>query len=113
MCESYSKKTISAEHLEAAMKEFDITEHLGELRYLEDSLKEQNQLKREASQRMEEMLAKDLEEQRAKRKEEEIQKKEVTLREKFEEIDKAVDNKDDDIDYENIVDVDAEEEDEA
>jgi hypothetical protein len=29
---------------------------------LEDSLKEQNQLKREASQRMEEMLAKDFEE---------------------------------------------------
>ena len=44
------------------MKEYEITEHLGELRYLEDSLKEQNLLKREASQRMEEMLAKDLEE---------------------------------------------------
>lgn len=55
---------------------------------------------------MEEMLAKDLEEQRAKRKEEEMQKKEVTVREKFDEIEKA-DNKGEDIDYENIVDVDA------
>lgn len=35
-----------------------------------------------------------------------MQKKEVTVREKFDEIEKA-DNKGEDIDYENIVDVDA------
>jgi len=39
-----------------------------------------------------------------------MQKKEVTVREKFDEIEKAAENKGDDIDYENIVDVDAEEE---
>jgi hypothetical protein len=36
-----------------------------------------------------------------------MKKKEVTVREKFDEIEKAADNKGDDIDYENIVDVDA------
>lgn len=69
MCESYSKKTISAEHLEAAIKDFGMTDHLDDLRSLEDTIKEQNQLKREASQRMEEMLAKDLEEDRQRRRE--------------------------------------------
>ena len=68
MCESYSKKTINAEHLEAAMKDFGVTEHLGELKSLEDVIKEQNQLKREQSQRIEEMLAQDAEEERLKRK---------------------------------------------
>lgn len=69
MCEQNNKKTISAEHLEAALtvtffftQEFGLTDHLNELRNLEGAIKEQNQLKREASQRMEEMLARDLEE---------------------------------------------------
>ena len=83
MCDAYSKKTISADHLEAAMKQFGITEHLEDMHFLEGSIKEQNQLKREASQRMEEMIAKDLEEERQRRKLEEVQKKEVTVREKF------------------------------
>lgn len=68
MCESYSKKTINAEHLEAAMKDFGVIEHLGELKSLEDVIKEQNQMKREQSQRIEEMLAQDAEEERLKRK---------------------------------------------
>ena len=34
MCQSYSKKTINAEHLEAALKDFGINQHLGELKRL-------------------------------------------------------------------------------
>ena len=54
------------------------------MKSLEDAIKEQNQLKREASQRIEEMIAKDLEEEREKRRQEEQEKKQVTVRERFE-----------------------------
>ena len=106
-CEEASKKTISADHLEAALTEFGLTDHLNDLKSLEDAIKEQNQLKREASQRMEEMIARDLEEERERRRLEEAEKKQVTVRERFEELEKAAE-KGNEEDYENIVDVDAE-----
>jgi hypothetical protein len=63
------------------MKEYGITGHLDELRNLEGTIKEQNQLKKEASQRIEEMLAKDREEaEQQRRLSVEVEKKEVTVR---------------------------------
>jgi hypothetical protein len=41
---------------------------LHELKSIEENIKEQNQLKREASQRLEEILAREMQEEREKRK---------------------------------------------
>lgn len=90
------------------MKDFGVTEHLGELKSLEDCIKEQNQLKREQSQRIEEMLAQDAEEEKHKKRIEENPVREVVEREHFKEIERPEPGDDDLEDYENmVVDVDA------
>ena len=68
ICESNQKKTINVEHLETALKEFNVTKNLRNLREIEGTIKVQNQLKRQANQRLEEMLAKNLEEEKERLK---------------------------------------------
>jgi hypothetical protein len=52
------------------IKELDLTNHLLELKMLEGNIKEMNQLKREQSQRIEEMMAKEMQEEREKKQSE-------------------------------------------
>ena len=59
MCESYSKKTINAEHLEAALKDYGVTHHLAQLKGLEEAIKDINTQKKEQLIAIEQIMAKD------------------------------------------------------
>ena len=59
MCESYSKKTINSEHLEAALKDYGVVEHLKQLKDVEDAIKEINAQKKEQLMAIEQIMAKD------------------------------------------------------
>lgn len=62
-----------------------------------------NQLKREASQRLEENIERELREERERRLKEEPEKKAVVVREKFEEIEAVNVDADGEFDYENLI----------
>jgi hypothetical protein len=64
-----------------------------------------NQLKREASQRLEENIERELREERERRLTDDPEKKMVVVREKFDQIDLARQQKQEDFDYENLIDV--------
>ena len=71
-----------------------------------------NQLKREASKSLEESIERELKEERERRLQENPEKKIVVVREKFEEID-VDQQKGDDFDYENLIDVEKVEEEDS
>lgn len=75
------------------------------------NIKEMNQLKREASQRLEESIERELREERERRNREEPEKKAVVIRETFEHIDADNVEKKDEFDYENLIEGDENEED--
>lgn len=68
------------------MKDLGLNQHISKLKELGSNIKEMNQLKREASQRLEENIERELKEERERRLLEEPEKKAVVVREKFEEI---------------------------
>lgn len=67
-----------------------------------------NQLKREASLRLEENIERELREERERRTLEDPEKKIVVVREKFDQIDGGQEGRQEEFDYENLIDVEKE-----
>ena len=85
------------------MQSYGLGHHINKVREIGSTIKEINIIKREASQRLEENIEREMREERERRLHEQPETKQITVRERFEVLEAVeLEGKDDEVDYENL-----------